>query len=253
MGFLDEYPPDLTAWQHDDRIAQDGFAHRWRSRVAPANGEAFFDALVRGQLRPSDIVMDVGCGHGDYTCRLATTCAQVIGVDADPAAIRLARDLASERGVHNVRFETAQLPGPGPSATDLVDIFVCRRGPTLDKWMSMARRVGRPGAVLLGIHPTGTAGAIPEWNSELPEQLRISRVFGHDDVLAWVTRTARPHSSWWFDVPETFDDPMQLHARLGGGVAYQDVEKELTNLLARHGGSLELRHCRLVWRVDLDS
>jgi hypothetical protein len=48
-----------------------------------------------------------------------------------------------------------------------------RGGPVVGKWMPLAQRVAKPGAYAIGMHPTGAAGAVPDWNAELPEQLRI--------------------------------------------------------------------------------
>ena len=170
------------------------------------------------------------------------------------------RTLAAEPG--------AELDLPDGS----VDVFVCRRGPVLERWLPWALRLARPGAVALGIHPTGAAGAVPPWNSRLPEPLRIGQVFDHATVRTWVTRALdRPEGAaasraeaeltgcWWLDVAERFDDAEQLHRRLangsggsnGSGVPYADVKHSLTALLADHGGSVELRHCRLVWQVAL--
>ena len=264
-GFLDTYPVDLAEWEHDDRLEARGFTHPWRSQVAPGNGEAFFDALVHAHLRPESSVLDVGCGHGAYACRLAGRCRRVIGVDRDLDVLALAGELAAERGVSNVDF--ALLTAEPDAEIDLpdqsVDLFVCRRGPVLARWLAWAERLGRPGAVALGVHPTGPAGAIPPWNAELPEPLRLGRVFDYAEVRSWVTEAlagpdprGRLDGCWWLDVPEYFDDPEQLYRRLADSrraeIPYPAVKGELSALVERYGGRLELRHCRLVWKVTLD-
>lgn len=48
--FLAGYPEDLAEWEGDERLVSRGFTHPWRSEVAAANGEAFFDALARDSL-----------------------------------------------------------------------------------------------------------------------------------------------------------------------------------------------------------
>lgn len=260
-GFLSDYPADLADWERDERLVSRGFTHPWRSDVAAANGEAFFDALVRDSLRPGAVVLDVGCGHGAYAMSLAAACpdGRVIGVDRDASVLALARELAAERGARNVEFllgePSAELEIPDRS----VDLFVCRRGPVIGKWLPLAQRVAKPGAYAIGMHPTGAAGAIPDWNDELPEPMRIERVFGYEEVREWVTAgiagsAATLHGCWWIDVPEMFDDPEQLYAKLGPadtGVPYKQIEPDLAAILDRRGGRAELRHTRLVWRVDL--
>ncbi|MEQ7006981.1 methyltransferase domain-containing protein [Actinopolymorpha sp. B17G11] len=311
-GFLDRYPADLAEWQDDERLVSRGFVHGWRSQVAPGNGEAFFDALVRSLVSPSFVVADIGCGHGGYAQTLAPLCRHVIGVDGDPGVIDLARQLATERGVANIDFRVLRLDegagengagengagengagengagengagengagengagenGAGSGLSDggagvgvpdaSVDVFVCRRGPILTKWLDPSLRAARPGAVAVGMHPTGPAGAVPPWNADLPEPLRIERVFGYDEVRGWVTSgidqaAGRIHldGCWWFDVAETFDEPAELYAKLagrrGGVPSWPAVKEDLTRLFTAYGGTLELRHCRLVWQAS---
>ncbi|GAB3424966.1 class I SAM-dependent methyltransferase [Flindersiella endophytica] len=260
--FLSDYPADLADWERDERLVSRGFTHPWRSDVAAANGEAFFDALVRDSLRPGAVVLDVGCGHGAYAMSLAAACpdGRVIGVDRDARVLDLARELAAEREVSNVEFLVGEPSAELEIADRSVDLFVCRRGPVIGKWLPLAQRVAKPGAYAIGMHPTGAAGAVPGWQDELPEQLRrIERVFGYEEVREWVTgglagSRATLQSCWWFDVPETFDDPGQLASKLGlvfTGDPNELIQGELTALLDRHAGKVELRHTRLVWRVDL--
>jgi SAM-dependent methyltransferase len=48
-------------------------------------------AVVRTLLRPTDVVLDVGCGSGDAAAYLAPGVAGVDGVEADPARAAVAR------------------------------------------------------------------------------------------------------------------------------------------------------------------
>jgi ubiquinone/menaquinone biosynthesis C-methylase UbiE len=58
-------------------------------------------------------VIDVGCGDGRMALGCAPYAAEVVGVDPDPEAIRLARRKARELGVANTEFKVGvaqQLP-----------------------------------------------------------------------------------------------------------------------------------------------
>ena len=60
-------------------------------------------------------VIDVGCGDGRMALGCAPYASEVIGVDPDPEAIRLARKKAREIGAANVRFKVGvaqDLPFP---------------------------------------------------------------------------------------------------------------------------------------------
>ena len=66
--------------------------------------------LVRGKR-----VIDVGCGDGRMALGCARYASEVVGIDPDPEAIRLARKKARELGAANVRFKVGvaqDLPFP---------------------------------------------------------------------------------------------------------------------------------------------
>jgi SAM-dependent methyltransferase len=116
------------------------------SEVAPANQEAtdawsgpLFDRFVRfrpyvaeglgahGEVgmathppRPGDRVLDIGCGFGDTTRRLAELVGaegEAVGIDVAEPFVELAREEAAAAGVANVEFrlgdvQVADLGGP---------------------------------------------------------------------------------------------------------------------------------------------
>lgn len=56
--------------------------------------DALFDDLVgEAALRPGDHVLDMGCGTGALTIKLAKSCpeADVVGIDIDPEVLEIAR------------------------------------------------------------------------------------------------------------------------------------------------------------------
>ena len=64
-------------------------------------------------LAPGMRVLDVGCGPGDLAmlaARLTGPAGSVLGVDASPAAVRLARDRVAAAGVDNASFTHGVLP-----------------------------------------------------------------------------------------------------------------------------------------------
>lgn len=68
-------------------------------------------------LQPGLRLLDCGCGPGSITIDLAeiVTSGEVVGIDISESQIEQARNSAKERGISNVRFETAninELPFP---------------------------------------------------------------------------------------------------------------------------------------------
>jgi SAM-dependent methyltransferase len=74
---------------------------------------AFYAAEV---LRPTDIVLDIGCGDGFFTKHfLASQCAQVDAIDIDPAAIRIATQNNQRSNVRYHLADATREPFPRPT------------------------------------------------------------------------------------------------------------------------------------------
>lgn len=98
----------IAAWDGPlyDRFLQ--YRHIFTTGLG-AHGEA---ALERDPPQPGDRVLDVGCGFGDTTQRIAGLVGEEgvgVGVDAAVRFIEKAREEAAEAGVENVRFEVADV------------------------------------------------------------------------------------------------------------------------------------------------
>lgn len=260
---------DMDSWLRDPRIAARGFSHRWRSSVAAGNGEDAFILLVEQHLRPDCDVLDLGCGHGEFTLSLAPRCRTIVGIEREPGYLELARELATERNITNVRFFQVNVGAveegsPGiPLAESSIDLFINRRGPILQRYLTEAIRVARQGAVIAGLHPTGNTPS-PPWRDELPELYRnVFMTVPFDEVTGWVIKPLREagisdYSLWWMDVPEFLRTPYELYVRLGGSQTsdareYQDIEPQLAKIIEQYGTAqgIILRHQRLLWQAFL--
>lgn len=257
--------PHSPEWY--DRLAttQDGYYYRWGSQLAPRNGEDAYLQLVEQHLRPDADVLDVACGHGEVTLDIAPRCRSVLGYDRIASWIERAQQAARLQGISNATFvchdssrEANQGQARLPGADRAFDLLICRRGPF--HWVEDARRVARPGAVLLMLVPD--AKPLPPWNDLLPESLRL--------VAFPDPHWARPaieqrlaigrltlHSWWSFDVPELFSTPEQLYACLAWGwtpdevPSFVEARPALEQIFADYGGpgGVELRHPRYLWKA----
>lgn len=61
-------------------------------------------AINQSRMRPSDVVLEIGCGTGSLAMRLAPHAAQYHGLDISREMIRIARDKAVKQNVGNVSF-----------------------------------------------------------------------------------------------------------------------------------------------------
>jgi ubiquinone/menaquinone biosynthesis C-methylase UbiE len=262
-------PRQSLAWY--DRLAtlQEGYYYPWRSQLGAWNGEDEYLSLVRQHLRQGTDVLDVACGHGEVSLSLAPGCRSILGYDRMAAWIELARQGAQRQGLTNTTFvcyDSSSAANGGrpriPAGDNSFDLLICRRGPF--HWIEEARRVGRPGAVLLMLVPDTTPLTL--WHEWLPETLR----WQPSDNPDW----ARPaieqrlvlgrlslHSWWSFDVPDIFPDPEQLYTWLAWGYtpdevpSLAEVHPVLERIFAEYGDSegVAVRHRRYLWKAVVPS
>ena len=258
--------PHTPEWY--DRLAtlQPGYYYPWRSRLGAWNGEDAYLALVRAHLRPNADVLDVACGHGEVTLDLAPLCRSVLGYDRIASWIERAQCSAQERGVANATFVChdsspaanggrARLPAPDGS----FDLLICRRGPF--HWIEDARRVARPGAVLLMLVPNPTP-ATP-WSTWLPAPLGWSDpddpLWARDRIGERLAAGGLSLDSYWtYNVPEVFPSPEELYRWRAWGYtpdevpSFEEVRPILARIFEEHGGldGVAVCHSRFLWKAS---
>ena len=98
----------IRAW---DGPLFDAFV-RFRHLMTTGLGAHGEEALRLVPPRAGERVLDIGCGFGDTTQRIAGLVGptgEVLGVDAAPRFIETAKHEAEEAGIDNVRFEVADI------------------------------------------------------------------------------------------------------------------------------------------------
>jgi SAM-dependent methyltransferase len=250
-----------------DQLAgvQPGYYYPWKSVVGGRNGEDAFIDLVRSHLRPDACVLEVGCGHGDLALELAPHCQQIIAYDRVPAYIEIAQGNMARKNIRNIEFicfDTGAADAVNlPVLDQSVDMIVGRRAPL--HWIEDARRVCRPGAVLLQLCPMEEP--IPAWSSKLPHKLHYEnsgRHTGHGSIHQSVENRLHQagltlHSGWSFDVPEIFSDQQEFYRMLTWGLpasevsSFEDLAPRIEHIYARYGDAdgMTLRHCRFLWQA----
>jgi SAM-dependent methyltransferase len=107
---------------YDPTIYRGAAAHYWHGRPAYSPQ---LEAVLTGELdlSGSGRLLDVGCGPGTVTVRLATLFEEAVGLDPDPAMLAEARRVAEKRGITNIRWVQApaeELPSAAPGPYRLV-------------------------------------------------------------------------------------------------------------------------------------
>jgi len=92
-----------SEWQWDETLFAGAAAYYERGRLPYATGLA--DAVAQAlRLDGRGRLLDLGCGPGTVTLRLAVLFDKVVGLDADAGMLKEAARLAAERGVANARW-----------------------------------------------------------------------------------------------------------------------------------------------------
>ena len=108
----------LTAWTDEPAREDTAFVQFWNDVLAPKfirfkhilvggltqHSEAIFPSL---DIQKGDRVLDVGCGFGDTTIKLAELVGpsgEVVGIDCCDVFLSYARKDAADRGIKNVSF-----------------------------------------------------------------------------------------------------------------------------------------------------
>jgi SAM-dependent methyltransferase len=254
-----------AAWYDRLPTLQEGYYYPWSSQLAYWHGEDHYLTLVQQHLHANMDVLDVACGHGVITNKIAPFCHSVLGYDRSASWIDLAQQNAVKQGVTNVSFlchDSSLAANDGqariPAADNSFDLLIGSKGPF--HWIEDARRVARPGAVLLMLVPDATP--VTAWHSLLPEslqwQLFPDRDWARPAIEQCLTTIGLAIHSWWsFDVPEIFENPEQLYLWLTWGNTPEETPSlaESLPLLERifaeygHDEGVAVRYRRYLWKA----
>ncbi|MBR0691406.1 methyltransferase domain-containing protein [Bradyrhizobium manausense] len=138
-------------------------------------------------LTPAMRLLDVGCGPGTITAALAGIVGAAIGVDIEPNAIMVARQLSAHSGATNLSFVEADMTTL-PFEDDAFDavffhaVLYHQSQATLAQTLAEARRVLKPGGVL-GTRDADAGGNIlyPELDGVRLALELWQRWYEHDD------------------------------------------------------------------------
>lgn len=98
--------------------------------VPIGNGRYLMEPMVFGRLvndanvRPTDIVLDIGCGYGYSTAILARLCSTVVALESDGTMAGKAADILAELGADNAVVLTGDLTAGWPDQGPYDVIFI---------------------------------------------------------------------------------------------------------------------------------
>ncbi len=168
----------MTGWEYEDREYWEkvyALPENYMAETALTegnDGEDEFDAKMLDAC-VGRVVLDVGCGDGLFTIRMAERAEQIIGVDFSRIAVAEAKKNLGKSESKNLRFEMANAESLN-FPKEAFDLVTCRRGPVTDGERSLreSHRVLKRSGILMEI-------TIGERDKE-----NLVQIFGRGQMLA---------------------------------------------------------------------
>lgn len=146
-----------------------------------------FAELLRGSpVRPTDRILDLGCGIGSQTLIVGRRCRQVVGVDILPDAIETARAQARAfEGIVDAEFHCGPVESLGLESASFDKVFsfcVIEHIPNCDEVLAELARLLVPGGELVLSADSLDGIDDPELLGKHRRENRVERYFRPEDL-----------------------------------------------------------------------
>jgi ubiquinone/menaquinone biosynthesis C-methylase UbiE len=148
-----------TRTDQSEQLLQGNAIHsQWESDYLNPDMDAFYDlafADIVGTLKPkpTDSILDAGCGFGYHTVRIARSQAQITSVDFSEVALGVAAETIARAGIKDQvtlqRADLTHLPFSANSFDFVISWGVLMHIPEVETALSELARVLKPGGVLV--------------------------------------------------------------------------------------------------------
>lgn len=157
-----------------------------------------WDKLLRRYQTPRGRAVDLGCGAGVFSFRLAELGNTVVGIDGAPNMVESCEAERKRRGIENLRFKHGTLPRvdeTGLAGADLViSSSVIEYVEELDETLALFARLLRPGGYLIVSMPN--VQSISRTYQRLMHRIRprgdVYRYIRHFSSPALLARRVKP-------------------------------------------------------------
>lgn len=151
ITFPEWLSPHSLEWYEQLSELQGKYIYTWESSLSEPNGESMFDTEVL-QIIANNRVLDVGCGHGNFTLECSKVAKEIVGFDVTDNFIQAAKEYKQS----NVTFILGNTKNGLPFDRDEFDCAYIRKGPT--SAYPLLKRVVKNGGEIMGLHPGEETG-----------------------------------------------------------------------------------------------
>jgi SAM-dependent methyltransferase len=139
-------------WYNQIALRNGGYLNKAKYKKIGFSGEDVFEQTLFELIKPTFIVLDAGCGHGDFTLRTAKLVKHIYGFDYSSALIRIAEENKKHSGILNIDFIFATTKAKLPFRDNQFDLVFSRRGPTS---IIEHTYLLKDNSIIIGIHSAG--------------------------------------------------------------------------------------------------
>lgn len=137
--------PHTIEWYKQLSHLQGKYIYPWNSSISEPNGESKFDKEVLLNIANRK-VLDVGCGHGEFTLKCSEVAREIVGFDAMEQFINKGKEMKKT----NVTFVVGSTKNGLPFERDTFDCAYIRKGPT--SAYPLLKNVVKKGGAVYGLH-----------------------------------------------------------------------------------------------------
>lgn len=145
----DWLPPHSSKWYTQIGKTDGAYKYPWNSTIVEPNGETLFSKEVESAIANLK-VLDVGCGHGEFTRSWSSIVEEIIGFD-------VTEEFLKQINIpFNVQFVAGDAKAGLPFEEDSFDCAYNRMGPT--SAYPDLQRIVKQGGQVIGPHPGDDLG-----------------------------------------------------------------------------------------------
>lgn len=145
-------------WYNSLAIRNGGYRSNAIFKVEGISAEQIFEQELISMLPNLHSVLDAGCGHGDFTLKMAKHANSIIGLDNSIEMIKIARATLKETNISNLLFIDTTTKQELPFSDGQFNLIYSRRGPTS---IINHSRILQSGGTIFGIH-SGSLDTVKE-------------------------------------------------------------------------------------------
>jgi ubiquinone/menaquinone biosynthesis C-methylase UbiE len=169
-------------------------ANDYLTSAVHANGEDLdqLESAVRGH--PNARVLDIGCGGGHVSYRVAPHVAQVTAVDLSTQMLETVARTAAERGLHNITTQCSaaeELPFADGQFDFVLTRFSAHHWRDFESGLRQARRVSAPASHAMFVDVIAPTSALLDTHLQTLELLRDPSHVRNYTLAEWTSALAR--------------------------------------------------------------